>query len=305
MHILAAYPTTHVFKSHIRVTVVGERQDGALEEIQGTTSADLSAIEAAVFGPDTGDVIEIHGERFRCVRFQTRDGEAATLVHAGRPLRPLDSFGLSSGKVKLLSDLGKRTGLVIILGMPGNGKTELQAALADHWMRLYPGRGYEWSDPPEIEMPLKVGGSYFTQTQIQANDYPHATAILKQARPRFVLYGEVRHPATAAAGIELAQAGPLVVMNFNADSIINGLSGFLALASVTDNHAYARLSTCITAVIYTELRRSFGAEPVVSLLPVVFDHRIFDDKRVLIRNGNLSGLNQSIDTAKRTWVSLS
>jgi len=298
---LRQYSTLHVVQDGETVLLLAENKNGVIEKLPLADRGSIEQLTSTVFARDAGAVVEIESARFRRVSFPTTHGQSATLVPIDRDLIPLTAYDITGKQLAMLRDLSKRTGLVLVLGLPRTGKTNTVAALMQTWMESNPGRGYEVADPAEIRLPLQIGNSYFTSTTIPPDGYQKAVIELKQAAPKYVGFGEVRHASTAIAVTELAQAGPLCVTNFNTDSVLSGLSAFIAMASQADQYAAARLAMSLTAIIQVKLDRSLE-KPRGSLFAWILKSDISDAVRNIIRDGRISSLNQSLETAEKDWA---
>jgi MSHA biogenesis protein MshE len=140
----------------------------------------------------------------------TNYGESVVmrLLNQGGGMRRLDSIGMPEAMVRRFREvLGRSSGLVLVTGPTGSGKTTtLYAALAE--MNAAELKVITVEDPVEYRLP--------GLTQVQVNDKIELTfakvlrACLRQD-PDVILVGEMRDAETAEIGLRAAITGHLVM----------------------------------------------------------------------------------------------
>jgi len=140
----------------------------------------------------------------------TNYGESVVmrLLNQGGGMRRLDSIGMPENMVRRFREvLGRSSGLVLVTGPTGSGKTTtLYAALAE--MNAAELKVITVEDPVEYRLP--------GLTQVQVNDKIELTfakvlrACLRQD-PDVILVGEMRDAETAEIGLRAAITGHLVL----------------------------------------------------------------------------------------------
>ena len=150
----------------------------------------------------------------------TTYGESAVmrLLHQSGGMRRLDSIGMPEGMLKRFREvLGRSSGLVLVTGPTGSGKTTtLYAALAE--LEVAELKVITVEDPVEY----RLAGI----TQVQVNEKIELTfarvlrATLRQD-PDVILVGEMRDAETAEVGLRAAITGHLVLSTLHTRDAIS------------------------------------------------------------------------------------
>jgi MSHA biogenesis protein MshE len=150
----------------------------------------------------------------------TNYGESAVmrLLNQGAGMRRLDSIGMPADMLKRFREvLGRSSGLVLVTGPTGSGKTTtLYAALAE--INAAELKVITVEDPVEYRLP--------GLTQVQVNDKIELTfarvlrACLRQD-PDVILVGEMRDAETAEIGLRAAITGHLVLSTLHTRDAIS------------------------------------------------------------------------------------
>ena len=163
--------------------------------------------------------------RFRVNIFRQRGHLAIVMRKAQTEIPTIQSLGLST----VFKDVAKeKTGLVLVTGATGSGKTTTLAAVLDEINRNQPVHIVTLEDPIEYMHPHKR--ATFNQRELGADfeDFPSGLrAALRQA-PKVILVGEMRDRATVEIALTAAETGHLVlstIHTINAGQTINRILG--------------------------------------------------------------------------------
>lgn len=219
-------------------------------------SADAAALAAYLREHFTGieSAIDYRGTRLRATRLETGRGEiwAALRRVQDRPF-PLEKLGVIPQLLPLLQDLGNRSGLILVCGASGQGKTSTVSSLLLRYLETYGGIGFTLEDPVEYNMEGRCGkNGYCYQTEIhEESDWG---AMLKRAlrwHPRYIAVGEIRTPDAANQVLRAATSGHTVLATMHAGSMEEALEGLLQLAEQElGPRALLLLAAGLTCVIY-------------------------------------------------------
>ncbi len=198
--------------------------------------------------------LDYNGMRLRATRLETARGEVWAALRR-LPNRPpqLETLGLISQLPSLLQDLGRRSGLILICGASGQGKTTTASSLLMRFLETYGGVGFTLEDPVEYDIEGRQGeNGYCYQTEIKNED--EWGLMLKRAlrwHPRYITVGEIRTPDAANQVLRAATSGHTVVATMHAGSMEEALEGLLQLAEQESGaRAPLLLAAGLTAVIY-------------------------------------------------------
>ncbi len=164
--------------------------------------------------------VKEHTIDVRLSTLPTAYGESAVmrLLSQGAGMRRLDSIGMPADMLKRFREvLGRISGLVLVTGPTGSGKTTtLYAALAE--INATELKVITVEDPVEYRLP--------GLTQVQVNDKIELTfarvlrSTLRQD-PDVILVGEMRDPETAEIGLRAAITGHLVLSTLHTRDAIS------------------------------------------------------------------------------------
>jgi twitching motility protein PilT len=207
---------------HLTAQMPGSiRVHGAIRPIEGCPPLDNETLRDMVFGIlpasqrerfeaenelDTSHSIAGLG-RFRVNVSMQRGTVAAALRPIPHEMPEFDSLGLPE-PVKSFTDL--RTGLVLVTGPTGSGKSTTLASLIDIINRTKPLHIVTVEDPIEFLHPHKQ--SIVTQREIGEDTSSFAEALRRVLRqdPDVILVGELRDLETISTALTAAETGHLV-----------------------------------------------------------------------------------------------
>jgi twitching motility protein PilT len=163
--------------------------------------------------------------RFRVNIFRQRGHIAIVMRRAQTEIPTIQTLGLAP----IFKDVAKeKTGLVLVTGATGSGKTTTLAAVLDEINRNQAVHIVTLEDPIEYMHPHKR--ATFNQRELGADfeDFPSGLrAALRQA-PKVILVGEMRDRATVEIAMTAAETGHLVlstIHTINAGQSINRILG--------------------------------------------------------------------------------
>ncbi len=206
----------------------------------------------------------------------------------------LEELSVDDRLATRLRKLGQRTGLILISGPTGHGKTTMSFSLLADFLQRFGGVGITVEDPVEYTLDGPVGEyGYCYQVEVDREE-DWATPLKRALRwtPRYLLVGEVRSPRAAEQILRAATTGHLVITTIHAGSVEESIMGLLHLA---DQHlggaAALMLAQGLTAAWYQTLT---AAGPY---LRYVFteENNNGDPVRSLIREGKVGMINSYID----------
>ena len=194
--------------------------------------------------------------RFRVNIFRQRGHLAIVMRKAQTDVPTIQSLGLPA----ILKDVAKeKTGLVLVTGSTGSGKTTTLAALLDEINKSLAVHVVTLEDPIEYLHPHKK--ATFNQRELgpDFDDFPSGLrAALRQA-PKVIFVGEMRDRPTVEIALTAAETGHLVfstIHTISAGQSINRILGMFERAE--EQQLRIRLSDTIRWVISQRLLPRVG-----------------------------------------------
>jgi twitching motility protein PilT len=145
--------------------------------------------------------------RFRVNVFRTRNGPAAVFRLIPEDIMSIDALGIPR---VVLEYAMLRSGLVLVTGPTGSGKSTTLAAILDHINVNFKKHIVTIEEP--IEFVHRNKKSFFTQREVGVDTESFAAALRAASRedPDVVLVGELRDTETIGLAITAAEMGNLV-----------------------------------------------------------------------------------------------
>ena len=168
--------------------------------------------------------------RLRVNIFRQRGNYGVVMRILATKIPTLDALNLPPIFTKMT---GEKTGLILVTGATGSGKTTTLAALLNEFNEKLPGHIVTLEDPIEFVHPHKT--STFCQREL-GNDFSTFSIGLRAAlreAPKVIFVGELRDRDTTEIAITAAETGHLVVSTLhtiNAGQSINRILGMFEQA---------------------------------------------------------------------------
>jgi pilus retraction protein PilT len=170
--------------------------------------------------------VSAQGIRFR-VNFHRQLGrEAAVLRRISSTPPDIDMLGLPSDILKSMAE--RRSGILIVSGPTGSGKSTTLAAVLD-WVNRNLERHVVTIEDP-VEFVFERGRSLFTQRAVGLDTPSFAEGLRRSLRqaPDIILVGEIRDTETATVALQAAETGHLVLTTLHASDTGEVLERLLA-----------------------------------------------------------------------------
>lgn len=218
--------------------------------------------------------------RFRVNVFQQQRGPAAAFRVIPTTIRSLQQLGLPS----IISTLvDKPSGLVLVTGPTGSGKTTTLAAMIDH-INVHRYHHILTIEDP-IEFVYHSKKSLINQREVGRDTRGFSKALRSALRedPDIILVGELRDLETMRLAMTAAETGHLVLATLHTNSATKAINRIIDVFPAAEK-AMVRtmLSESLNAVIAQSLLKKVGGGRVVALEIMVCNaalkHMIREDK---------------------------
>lgn len=254
-----------------------------------------SLLENTYNGKSSYSVV-YEGFFFRVERTVSMYGVMFCMRKMPKKVPDLVSLGYPPALIKYLSTLGNASGLILLGGATGSGKTTTISSLLREYLIRSGGFAYTIEDP--FEMPLD--GEYHAangsiglckQTQPVNDDWGTSLRSALRSRPRYILVGEIRTPEAASECLRASTSGHLVLSTIHANNVADAIDALVKHASggeMSEELAFDLLSRGLLGVIHQQLVGIGQKRPVVQYLFANPNTTQGDQTRNIIKTGKIN-----------------
>ncbi|MBI4354459.1 MAG: type IV pilus twitching motility protein PilT [Candidatus Omnitrophica bacterium] len=232
--------------------------------------------------------------RFRVNAFFQRQGPGAVFRHIPFEIKNLQQLGLPQ---QILQFANYRSGLVLVTGATGSGKSTTLAAIIDHINAKRHDHIITIEDPIEFVHPNK--GCLVNQREAGVHTDSFATALRAALRedPDVILVGEMRDLETIELALTAAETGHLVFGTLHTNSAADTVDRIINVFPVNQQPQIRQvLSTALIGVVSQELlKRADGQGRIAAIELMLVNTAIAN----LIREGKTFQIPSMIQTAKK------
>lgn len=237
------------------------KSDAGLKVVDFVDYAEfLYEMEKAYDGNDGNPsfLLTYKGRHFRVERTVSGDGPQFCARKMPTKVPNLDKLGLPIGLHKYLLSLAGRSGLILLAGPTGSGKSTTISSLLQEYLQQKGGYCFTVEDP--IELPLD--GVYLTpsgelglckQTTPPKGIWAEGIKSALRSKPRYIYLGEIRDPQVASEALRAATSGHLVFSTIHANNVsdaINSLVKYAASSGISEEMAYELVANGFLACIH-------------------------------------------------------
>lgn len=234
---------------------------------------------------------EIEGvARFRCNFLYQRRGIGAVFRIIPSEILTLEQLGLSD----TLKDISEyKSGLVLVTGPTGSGKSTTLAAVINHINETREAHIITIEDPLEFVHQNKR--SLFTQREIgaHAKSFGDALRVASREDPDIILVGEMRDLETISLALTCAELGILVFGTLHTNSAAKTIDRIInAFPAEQQEQTRTMLSESLKAIIAQQLLRTIDGGRCAANEILIGSSALAS----LIRNGKIAQINSMIQT---------
>lgn len=286
-------------------------------EEQVLTNQDTLAYAQQILNEKNFQKLQEHGEcdssyscegaNFRVNVFKQRNNLSIVMRLIPSSVPTIDSLRLPEVFKSLCM---KRSGLILITGPTGSGKTTTMAAMIDYMSKNRKENIITIEDP--IEYILSHGNGIVNQRQIGQDTDDFATALRSALRedPDVIVVGEMRDLETISAALTAAETGHLVISTLHTIGSAKTIDRIIDVFPAEQQpQVRSQLSTSLQAVIsqqlisnYLKNGRSLALE--IMLATHSISNLIREGKTEQINNAILLSKNEGMITMDQSLVNL-
>jgi twitching motility protein PilT len=229
--------------------------------------------------------------RFRVNVFVQRKGIAAVFRLIPEVVYSIDELGLPE-VLKQIST--QKSGLVIITGPTGSGKSTTQAAMLNEINANYAKHIITIEDP--IEFVHKNQKSIIEQREIKTHTLSFQKALRSGLRedPDVILVGEMRDLETISLAITAAETGHLVFTTLHTNGAAKSIDRIIdAFPFEQQNQIRSQLSESLYAVIWQNLIKTKDEKGRIAPIEILINNSAIAN---MIRKGKTHQIDSAIET---------
>jgi twitching motility protein PilT len=260
---------------------------------------DLSDFEKVLDQGYTGSAsyaIRYQNESYRVERVVTTTGIQYNCRKMPVTTPSICKLGLPDPIVKYMTSLATESGLILLAGPTGMGKTTTVSALAKEFLETHGGFLYTIEDPPEMPLdglyPAKNGGlGLCKQSPVENERWGEGLKSALRSRPRYILVGEIRTPEVASQALRAATSGHLVLSTIHANSVEDALNSMIKYATgagLDEKLVCDLLARGILGVVHQQLEGTTTLRPVIHTAFANPNPMVACQMRMTIREGKIS-----------------
>ena len=255
----------------------------------------IAAVVEKYDGENSSYSLKFKGRDYRIERTVALEGEQFCARKMPTTIPDVEKLGLPLGIYRQLLSLADKSGLILLSGATGTGKSTTISALIKKYLQTEGGYAFTIEDP--IEMPLD--GIYQTQngdlglckqTTPPKGLWEEGIKSALRSKPRYIYLGEIRSPEAAVELLRAATSGHLVFSTIHANNVndaINAMAKYAASSGMSESMAYDLMANGLLACIHQNLvgsPRKLQAEALFANPNVTGGCAV----RSMLRSGNLN-----------------
>lgn len=221
----------------------------------------ITAVIEKYDGQNSSYSLRFKGRDYRIERTVALEGEQFCARKMPTSIPNIERLGLPAGIYNQLLTLSDKSGLILLAGATGTGKSTTISALIKKYLQTEGGYAFTIEDP--IEMPLD--GVYQTengdlglckQTVPPNGIWEEGIKSALRSKPRYIYLGEIRSPEAAVELLRAATSGHLVLSTIHANNVsdaVNALAKYAASSGISEEMAYELMANGLLACIHQNL----------------------------------------------------
>ena len=278
------------------------RIDGHLEEVPGQPvlkPLDTAVIADSLLTPSDRETFEARGDvdfafgfrdlaRVRCNTFVQRNSTCLALRMIPSAIPSMEDLGLPVAVQRMVDS---PSGLILVTGPTGSGKSTTLAAMVDHVNRTRRCHILTIEDP--IEYVHKHRNGAVNQREVGKDTESFARGLRASLReaPDVLMVGEMRDLESVETVLTMAETGHLVLATLHTNDTTQAVDRLVGVfPGEQQNQARLQLSASLVGVVYQRLIPRVGGGLVAAFEILAGTHAV----RNLIRESNTRQLRNTI-----------
>lgn len=170
------------------------------------------------------------GVNYRIQRIDSVGGTWWAARRVWQKPRDMEALGFARKLRDKIIDIGRSSGLILITGPTGAGKTTSAYGILYDLLLRTGGAAYCIEDPPEIPLDGAVGeAGWCFQVELKEDRWGDAIVEALRSHPTYLFLGEIRTREGARQALRAAVNGHLVIATLHAGNALESINAILAL----------------------------------------------------------------------------
>ncbi len=226
--------------------------------------------------------------RYRANLYRQRNNVGIVIRHIKTQIPTIDELKLPPILKEIIL---RKSGLILIAGATGHGKSTSMASLIDHRNSIETGHIISLEEP--IEFVHEHKKSIITQREIGVDSHSFRAALrsaLRQA-PDVILIGEIREPKVMEVALSVAETGHLCLATIHASNTAQAIERIMNFFPAgRHRQIYLQLSLNLQAIMCQRLVPTIAEGRTAAIEIMLNEPGI----RAIIQSGKLSNLRKVI-----------
>jgi pilus retraction protein PilT len=236
--------------------------------------------------------LSVEDKRLRINAFSSHRGVSLAISFLPSVIPDLDSLNLHPS---LKDFCAARSGLLLICGSTGSGKTTTIAALINEINNTRACHVMTLEDPIEYLFTSRM--AFIEQRELGKHFHSYQQGLLDVLRqaPDVIVVGEMRAPETIQLSLDAAESGHLVIATMHAGTHEEAVNRMCSLSTLAGEHIRLQLAQSLAGIVNQQLLYMPRLKHSVPLLSILRNTRAI---ATLIRENKLSQLDSTLETCK-------
>lgn len=237
-------------------------------------------------------IVEFQSARFRCNAFSDANGWCISFRLLALPSTDFDELGIPNILKEIVA---KRSGLILITGPTGSGKTTTLTCLIDYMNKTMNRHIITLEDP--IEFIHQNNTCLISQREIGRNSKTFENAVIESLRedPDVIMIGEMRDPRSIEAALRAAETGHIVLSTLHTRDSVSTINRIVDIfPSEQQSQIRTQLAMSLLCVISQQLITSVKEDELVLATEVMVCN---NGIRAIIRESRLHMIATTLQTS--------
>ena len=240
--------------------------------------------------------IRMDGTAYRASIIHSMNEEVFVLRRFPEKVPDIETLNLHPGVIQKLMEPGM-TGLVVVSGAYGQGKTTTVSSLIKARLSKFGGVAVTIEDPPEMPLEGRHGEGVCYQTWVEQGGFGQACRQAARWAPSIIFLGEVRDDESASEALRASINGRLVICTTHADNVVATVERLYSLSNGVAGNSEdvaSLLSQGLTAIINQKLTGEKEKRPKLEFLFLKGDDEAYKGASNMIRMRRFEQLGSEI-----------